>query len=69
MVVSQTFSVFVSLRLFHLVIRAQLVFLTSPQVPMEGRFSCEYPKERSSVCGKETVEEIKRECHWLLGEA
>lgn len=59
MVVSQTFSVFLLLCLFHLVIGAQLVFLTSPQVPTEGRFSYEYPKERSSVCGKETVEEIK----------
>lgn len=66
---SQVSSVSVSLPLFRLVIGAQLVFLTSPQVTREGRFSYEYPKERSRVCGKENVEEIGRKCHWLLGEA
>lgn len=59
----------VFLPLFCLVIGAQLVFLTSPQVTREGRFSYEYPEERSSVCGKEKAEEIGWECHWLLGEA
>lgn len=58
---SQASSVLVSLPLFCLVIGAQLVFLTSPQVTREGRFSYECPKERSK--------EIGREHHWLLGEA
>lgn len=66
--VSQAFAVSVSFPLFCLVIGAQLVFLTSPQVMREGRFSYEYPKESSSECGKENVEEIKWECYQLLEE-
>lgn len=66
---SQAASVSVSLPLFRLVIGAQLVFLTSPQVTREGRFSDECPKGRSSMCQKENMEEIGRGRHWRLGEA
>ena len=41
----------------------------SPRIARDGRFSSQYPEEKSSACGKEDVEEKGRECHQLLGEA
>lgn len=47
----------VSLPLFYPVSGAQLVFLTSPQVPREGRVSYEYPGQEQCVwegeCGRD----------------